>query len=105
MTEKPNALVLDPTDNVATLLYDAQCGETISLKGILGDIKISDTIAAGHKVALKQIQKGQDIVKYGQRIGTAKNPINPGEWVHLHNMTSAVDATFKNRIESCSIKR
>ncbi len=105
MTEKPYALVLDPADNVATLLYDAVCGETVSLKGTAGSVIISENISAGHKCALKPIENGGIIIKSGQKIGTAKNRINPGEWIHLHNMVSAVDLTFKNRIDSCAVKR
>ena len=105
MSEKPYALVLDPAVNVATLLYNGKSSELIFIKGIGGSVKISENIAAGHKCALKQIENGSSIIKYGQKIGTAKKRINPGEWVHLHNMASAVDLTFKNRIESCRVKR
>ena len=97
---KKHALVLDPMDNVATLLADAAASETITLKGIEGTIKISENIAVGHKVSLTSIEDGQDIIKYGHRIGIATKDITRGEWVHLHNMTSTVDLTFKKRVGS-----
>lgn len=99
------ALILDPRDNVAILLGDAEKYETINLKGAEGRLRLSDTIAFGHKVSMKHIKSGQEIFKYGQKIGIATQDIHPGEWVHLHNMTSAVDPTLKKRIETCSVNR
>lgn len=40
----------------------------------------------GHKVALKDIAEGEDIIKYGFPIGHATRPISTGEYVHTHNM-------------------
>lgn len=104
MQRRIYALVLDLHDNVATLLSDASAYETILLKGLEGTVVLSENIASGHKVALKPICSGGDILKYGQRIGTATKDINLGEWINLHNMGSAVDITFKKRIDSCTVK-
>jgi len=98
------ALVLDSRDNVATLLGEAEKNETIKLKGTEGEIHLLDTIGFCHKVSLKHIKSGQEIFKYGQKIGIATEDIQPGEWIHLHNMTSAVDLTLKKRIQACSVK-
>ena len=100
MAKNPQALVLDPRDNVATLLLDAPAGEIIALKDCEGNVKASVDITYGHKVAMKPIREGGDILKYGHRIGIATKDINTGDWVHLHNMSSAVDITFKKRIMS-----
>lgn len=43
-------------------------------------------VPAGHKVALAPIAEGAAIVKYGQTIGFAREPIAPGEHVHTHNV-------------------
>lgn len=48
----------------------------------------SDTIPLGHKVALRNIKSGENILKYGHPIGHATRDIGKGEWVHIHNMTS-----------------
>ena len=94
-----SALVLDSADNVATLLSDAGEGDTITLKGSEGEMKTVESIETGHKIALSPINKGQDIIKYGQRIGIATATIKPGEWIHLHNMESIYDKEFKKRID------
>ncbi len=46
--DKLTALVLDPQDNVATLLEDVCANAVIVLKGIEGYIHISENIAIGH---------------------------------------------------------
>lgn len=51
----------------------------------------TDTIPAGHKIALCDIAKGAYIVKYGQIIGRATANISKGDWVHSHNVCSHLD--------------
>ena len=92
------ALVLDSADNVATLLSDTDEGDSIILKGSEKKLRTAGPIEIGHKIALSPINKGEDIIKYGQRIGIATAGIKPGEWIHLHNMESVYDKEFKKRI-------
>ena len=47
-------------------------------------------IPVGHKVALKDIKSGEDIIKYGSRIGLAKEDIKAGDHVHIHNIKTAL---------------
>ncbi len=93
------AIVLDPSDNVATLLSDAPKGEKVMLTGAEGTVLAREPVGFGHKIALGRISAGDKIVKYGQRIGRALADIAEGEWVHIHNMASALDAGFRERIE------
>ncbi len=93
------ALVLDPFDNVATVLADVENGETVILKGKTESIVSAEKIPFGHKIALRTIQAGESIVKYGQKIGFATTEIHTGDLVHLHSMASALDADFRKRIE------
>ena len=44
----------------------------------------------GHKYALREIKKGEEIIKYGQPIGIAQIDIGKGEHVHSHNMKTAL---------------
>jgi altronate dehydratase small subunit len=83
---------IDPSDNVATMLADA-AGGLVSLRGTQNEetITLREAIARGHKVALRTIQPGEIILKYGVVIGEATQAITVGEWVHLHNCRSRVD--------------
>lgn len=55
----------------------------------------TDKIPAGHKFALKDIKKGDYIIKYGEIIGKATADIKQGEWVHTHNVKSHLDENFE----------
>lgn len=43
-------------------------------------------LQTGHKIALRPIEQGEDIIKYGYPIGYATQGIAEGEHVHSHNM-------------------
>ncbi len=81
---------IDPRDNVATLLDTG--GGTIEVAGQDGaSVEAPQSIERGHKVALRAIGKGGEVVKFGVPIGRATGDIAVGEWVHLHNCESLVD--------------
>ena len=94
-----HALVLDSIDNVCILLSDAEKNDMVILSDKKGTIHLTESVGFGHKAALKPIKNGDEIIKYGHRIGVAIKNIRPGEWVHLHNMKSVVDPDFSKRIE------
>jgi len=47
-----------------------------------------DDIEIGHKIAIKSIEKGNHIIKYGEKIGITKQDIEKGSHVHIHNVAS-----------------
>ncbi|HEX8887366.1 MAG TPA: altronate dehydratase family protein [Noviherbaspirillum sp.] len=49
-------------------------------------VRVSGLIPAGHKVAVRAIEAGQAVKRYGQIIGFASRAIQPGEHVHTHNL-------------------
>ena len=51
----------------------------------------NEKIPAGHKYALREIKKGETVIKYGEIIGRATSDIQVGEWVHTHNVKSHLD--------------
>ncbi|HKB10401.1 MAG TPA: UxaA family hydrolase [Vicinamibacterales bacterium] len=80
------ALVISARDNVATALQALAAGTTIRV----GDLQLAlvDAIPRGHKVAIRAIPAGADVVKYGSSIGTASTDIAAGAHVHVHNVAS-----------------
>ena len=48
-------------------------------------------IPAGHKFALRDIRRGEYVIKYGEIIGRATADIRAGEWVHTHNLKTHLD--------------
>lgn len=83
------AIVIDPMDNVATAIMNLDSGEVIDLRS-LADVKVNlkQSIPFGHKFALKRIEKGENVIKYGEVIGRTTRTIEKGEHVHIHNVES-----------------
>jgi altronate hydrolase len=77
---------IHPADDVAVAVEDAAAGEDV-----LGLVATKETIKRGHKVALKAMRAGEDVIKYGCPIGRATKDIAPGEWVHTHNLVTNLD--------------
>lgn len=48
--------------------------------------KVLDDIPIGHKIALKDLNPGDGVIKYGIDIGKVVAPIKKGEHVHIHNL-------------------
>ena len=84
------AIVMDGKDNVATLLSETEANNEIRI--VDGDQKftahVKERIPFGHKVSLKNIARGEEIIKYGEVIGRAVDDIQKGTHVHVHNVES-----------------
>ena len=81
-----NVLKIHEKDNVAVALTAASAGEKITVDG--AEIVLCEDIPAGHKVALRTINAGENVIKYGFPIGHAKENIEAGRHVHCHNLAS-----------------
>ncbi len=80
------------SDNIATLLTDAEPGVvTVCGEAETDEVRLTQSVRMGHKVALCAIEEGSLVIKYGVPIGVATQPIAAGEWVHLHNCRSLYD--------------
>jgi len=86
------AITMDPRDNVATALTELRAGDEVEVlsttRAVVLRLRVNDALPLGHKVALGNIPAGQDIIKYGAKIGRATSPIHAGDYVHIHNVTS-----------------
>ena len=91
-TVPTQCLRLHVDDNVAVALDVVAVGEVT----IVGDgerIRATalESIARGHKIAVRAIEIGERVLKYGVVIGFAAEPIAAGTWVHTHNCRSGID--------------
>lgn len=83
--------VVERDDNVGTaVLEPIAAGDSVQAYGRVRDITVvaNADIAYGHKIALKDIQPGEQVIKYGLSIGTASQLIRAGDHVHIHNVES-----------------
>ena len=94
MAAKRTVLV-HKSDNVLTAFSDFSAGEVFSVQLDSGEIAVElvDDIEFGHKIAVRRIEAGRPVVKYGRPIGKATQEIRPGQWVHTHN----VDDVYQNK--------
>lgn len=87
----PRCFRVNPADNVATLLDDADNGPVVLLGDVEQTLVLREPVKLGHKIALSEIAQGAAVIKFGVPIGQATRPIAAGEWVHLHNCASNFD--------------
>jgi len=82
--QKPGAetgfVKLTDKDNVAVALRDIASGETVE------SITTCNDIPRGHKLALQEIKRGEQVIKYAQIIGYASDNIPAGDHIHTHNI-------------------
>ncbi|OHC82648.1 MAG: flagellar biosynthesis protein FlgA [Rhodospirillales bacterium RIFCSPLOWO2_12_FULL_67_15] len=87
----PHFLVHNAKDTVGVVVVEGvKAGSTLTGWVMESDatikVKALDPIPLGHKLALKNIKKGDTIVKYGHDIGRALAAIGAGRHAHVHNM-------------------
>lgn len=79
---------INQNDNVAVAAGVLKKGMIIDIDG--KSIEVLQRIPAGHKIALEPIKAASPVVKYGYPIGSASSDIAAGEWVHTHNLHTAL---------------
>jgi len=83
-------VVIDPRDNVATAITKLNAGSIVTVR--IGQsekkVEVRQPIPFGHKLAIKRIEKGEHVIKYGEVIGRTTQAIEEGEHVHIHNVES-----------------
>ena len=84
------AVVITPKDSVAVATIDLKKGQvaTMFIGEKVLEVTLKDDVKFGHKFAIKDIAKGEHVLKYGESIGTATRDIAVGEHVHVHNVES-----------------
>jgi len=88
---EPQFLVHSPKDNVGVVVVEGLKAGTDML-GVITEndttinVKATHDIPIGHKVALKDLKKGDTIIKYGEDIGKMVGDAKLGEHVHVHNL-------------------
>lgn len=79
---------INENDNVGVALIPIVRGTELDIGGT--KITAIEDIPQGHKVAVRPIGSGAAVVKYGYCIGRAKGDVRAGQWVHIHNVETAL---------------
>jgi altronate hydrolase len=85
-TAAVDAVFLHPDDNIAVAGRHCLMGHEMQAGPYR--VRLAADVPLGHKIALRPISRGQRVRKFGQTIGFATCDIQPGEWVHTHNLAA-----------------
>ncbi|GKS87616.1 altronate dehydratase family protein [Acidovorax sp. SUPP1855] len=80
-TDSP-LLHLHPNDNVLVAKSALAIGQAIAELGV----RTRAQVPAGHKIAARRIAQGEQVKKYNTVIGVATRDLEPGDYVHSHNI-------------------
>ena len=84
---------INPRDNVAVCLESLVKDEKITICG--QEVIISEEIPAGHKIAIRPIAEGENVVKYGEPIGHVTCSIKAGTHLHSHNLKTNLSGNLE----------
>lgn len=83
-------LIHNKGDHVGVAVEDIRAGETVI--GVYMDtgeqieVVANSDIPLGHKIAVADLSKGSEVLKYNIVIGAATEAFNVGDYVHTHNI-------------------
>jgi (2R)-sulfolactate sulfo-lyase subunit alpha len=82
----------EDVDDVAVVIQDVAGGDVVKVVTLEGKemdaVKAVEDIPLGHKIALKDMDQGKDVIKYGRAIGRTTKKIAKGAHVHTQNVRS-----------------
>jgi len=73
-----------PHDSVIVALEEMKAGEVLVIDNQI--VELIQPIERGHKIAIKPVASGENIIKYGYPIGHATRDILVGEQIHTQNL-------------------
>jgi (2R)-sulfolactate sulfo-lyase subunit alpha len=83
-------LIHRPGDVVGVATSDLRGGDRVTGRSRDRDeevvVSAVDDVPLGHKLALRDIAAGEEVVEYGVAIGIATRDIAAGQHVHVHNL-------------------
>ena len=85
-----NALIVEKNDDVAVVLEAIHVGDKVTYRYGYEErsvVSLSE-VPVYHKVAVRDIKRGDHILKYGEKLGVATQDIKLGEHVHVQNLDS-----------------
>lgn len=90
---KNKTLLINENDNIAIAVDEIDAGEVVTIKNM--KIKALSDIPVGQKIAIEDISEGEKAIRYGYPIGNAVEEISKGDWVHTHNLKTALEGKLE----------
>lgn len=84
-----NAMIVNENDHVIMTTELVKGGQMLCWRdaGGIHTLPALEDIPKYHKAAVKAVKQGEQVLKYGENIGRALADIEPGAWVHTHNIS------------------
>ena len=99
---KKGILLHEASDDVGVAAMNIATGEEVEAVTLEGEmvcvVKSLEEIPLGHKVAMRFLKDGKEIVEYGRTIGSAVQDIQLGQHVHVHNIKSLRWTASKSKV-------
>ena len=89
----PAVLRIHPDDNVVVTIRAVEAGQEIAVDG--SSIRTLEAISSGHKIAIRDFEPGERVVKYGHVLGEASEAVARGAWIHTHNMRTLLSGEIE----------
>ena len=86
-------LKINPADSVVVCLQPKKKGDVIEIDG--KQITVNQDTPDGHKILIKDVREGEDIIKYGYPIGHARQNLKSGDWVNENNLKTNLSGTLE----------
>ena len=88
----PHFLIHDEGDDVGVAVQDVEPGRARAVHLDSDrelELEVTEAVPLGHKVALRDLAAGADVIEYRVRVGLTREAIPRGSLVHVHNIRSA----------------
>lgn len=99
---KKGILLHETGDDVGVAVMNLDAGEEIGAFTLEGEhvrqVNLVSDVPLGHKVAMRDLDQGREVIEYGRAIGAAVAPIAAGEHVHIHNIRSLRWAASQTKV-------
>ena len=86
-----SVLKINPADSVVVCLQSLRKGFNIEADGM--SVTVNQDTPAGHKILIKDVKTGEDIIKYGYPIGHVCQDMKAGDWVNEHHLKTNLSGT------------
>ena len=84
---------INVADNVAVAIHDVEAGGSFDIDGT--SLTTLARIPAGHKVALKDMEAGEDVIKYGFPIGHLLQAVPQGGLIDHTNLKTNLEGLLE----------
>ena len=98
----PRLILLDENDTVLVCVSPISSGDMLEIDGAV--VAAPEAVGVGHKVARRNLDRGDQVVKYGAPIGSITEATPLGCVVHVHNMKSDYIASHNRKAAGVEIQ-